>query len=219
MFKKITSIILALTLILSFAGCAQGNTEVTDDPSISSTQSTSTPETKATESTETDKIDDLDKVETDEKLLTIDITLPSSFFQDQDMSTFDTEAYVKENGFIAAKVNEDQSLTVTMTKIKHRALLDEMSASIETGLAEYVEGKDTPYIKEITHNDNFTVVTMKVDRAAYESAFDMMPFVIAMSAGMYQMFLEIESHVEINIVDVATGETFKTTTYPDTLDG
>lgn len=219
MFKKITSIILALTLILSFAGCAQDNTETTDDPTSSSTQSTSTSETNATEADAVDKIGDMDEVETDEKLLTVDITLPASFFQDQDMSTFDTEAYVKENGFIAAKVNEDQSLTVTMTKGKHQDLLNEMSASIKTSLAEYVESEDTPYIKEITHNDDFTVVTMKVDRAAYESAFDMMPFVIAMSAGMYQMFLEMDSHVEINIVDVATGETFKTTTYPDALDG
>ena len=213
MFKKITSIILALTLILSFAGCAQSNTEPTVDPSSSSSQPTSIPETKATEDPAVDY-----NVDTDEKFLTVEITLPSSFFQGEDMATFDTDAYVKENGFIAAKVNEDQSLTVTMTKGKHQDLLNEMSASIETSLAEYVESEDTPYIKEITHNDDFTVVTMKVDRAAYESAFDMMPFVIAMSAGMYQMFLEMESHVEINIVDVATGETFKTTTYPDTLD-
>lgn len=214
MFKKITSIILALTLILSFAGCAQSNTESTDDPSSSSSQATSTPETKATEGTEADY-----NVDTDEKFLTVDITLPASFFEGEDMATFDTEAYVKENGFNSAKLNEDGSMTVTMTKSKHRELLKEISTSLDENFAELIEGEDTPYIKDITHNEDFTVVTMKVDRAAYENAFDMTPFVIAMSAGMYQMFLEMETHVEISIVDVATGETIKTTTYPDALEG
>lgn len=214
MFKKITSVILSLTLILSFAGCSQNNIEATNDPSGSTNQTTSAPETKVTEATEVNY-----NVETDEKFLTVDITFPSSFFQGEDMDTFDADAYANENGFNAAVLNEDGSLTVTMTKSKHRELLEEMSISLDENFAELIEGEDTPYIKDITHNEDFTVVTMKVDRATYENAFDMTPLAIGMSTAMYQMLIEIENYVAINIVDVATGETINTITYPDTLEG
>ena len=202
MFKKLTSIILAVLLILSFAGCAQtGADSTTGNDNGSSTETTSA------------------KIETDEKLLSVDITLPASMFEGQDMTNFDADAYANEQGFSAAKVNEDGSITVTMSKTKHKELLEEMAISLETNFAEFVNGENTPYIKEISHNDDFTAVTMKVDKAAYESAFDFTPLAIGMSVAMYQAFIETEYHVEISIVDVATGETINSTTYPDALNG
>ena len=202
MFKKLTSIILAVLLILSFAGCAQtGADSTTGNDNGSSTETTSA------------------KIETDEKLLSVDITLPASMFEGQDMTNFDADAYANEQGFSAAKVNEDGSITVTMSKTKHKELLEEMAISLETNFAEFVNGENTPYIKEISHNDDFTAVTMKVDKAAYESAFDFTPLAIGMSVAMYQAFIETEYHVEISIVDVATGETINSITYPDALNG
>lgn len=202
MFKKLTSIILAVLLILSFAGCAQtGADSTTGNDNGATTETTSA------------------KIETDEKLLSVDITLPASMFEGQDMTTFDADAYANEQGFSAAKVNEDGSITVTMSKTKHKELLEEMAISLETNFAEFVNGENTPYIKEISHNDDFTAVTMKVDKAAYESALDFTPLAIGMSVAMYQAFIETEYHVEISIVDVATGETINSTTYPDALNG
>lgn len=202
MFKKIASIILTLVLVLSFAGCAQ--TE--EDPATGNDTGAATETTTA-------------KIETDEKLLTVDITLPASMFESQDMSSFDADAYANEQGFSSAKVNEDGSITVTMSKAKHKEMLNEMATSLDTNFAEFVNGENTPYIKEITHNDDFTAVTMKVDKAAYENAFDFTPFAIGMSVAMYQAFTETEYHVEISIVDVATGETINSITYPDALNG
>ena len=202
MFKKITSLILAILLILSFAGCAQtGADSTTGNDNGATTETTSA------------------KIETDEKLLSVDITLPASMFEGQDMTTFDADAYANEQGFSAAKVNEDGSITVTMSKTKHKELLNEMATSLETGFAEFVDGETTPYIKEISHNDDFTAVTMQVDKAAYENAFDLTPFAIGLSVAMYQAFTETEYHVDISIIDVATGETINTITYPDALNG
>lgn len=214
MFKKITSIILMLTLILSFAGCTQGNTETTDTPSSNSTQSTSTPETTNTQVNGADKIDDIDEIKTDEKLLTVEITVPAELFIEQDMENFDPDAYASEQGFISAKVNDDNSITITMSKNKHRELLDEYETSLNASFAEFVNGEDTPYIKDISHNDDFTAVTMKVDREAYESAFDLTPFAIGISVAMYQAFTEIEYHVDITIVDAENGDTINTISYP-----
>jgi len=202
MFKKITTIILTLILVLSFAGCSQkdSGTNAGNDNG-STTESTSA------------------KIDTDEKLLSVDITLPASMFEGQDMSSFDADAYADEQGFSSAKVNDDGSITVTMTKAKHTEMLDEMATSLDTTFAEFVNGEDTAYIKEITHNDDFTTVTMKVDKAAYENAFDFTPLAIGMSVAMYQAFTETEYHVEINIVDATTGETINSITYPDALNG
>lgn len=194
--KKLTSIILAVLLVLSFAGCTQTNT----DPSNNNTGSSSD-----------------QGIQTDEKLLTVEITLPASLFKSQDMSTFDANAYATEQGFSSAKLNDDGSVTVVMSKAKHKELLKEMATSLDTSFSEFVNGESTPYIKEISHNDDFTTVTMKVDRAAYENAFDFTPLAIALSVSMYQAFTETEYRVEISIVDVATGNTIKTVVYPDAL--
>ena len=201
MFKKFFAILLVLALTLSFAACAQKPNNTADGSNNSTTESQS------------------DKIETDEKLLTVEITLPASMFEDQDMATFDADAYANEQGFISAKVNEDGSVTVTMTKSKHKELLAKMADSMDSSFAEFVNAEDTPYIKEISHNDDFTAVTMKVDKAAYENAFDFTPFVIGVSVAMYQAFIETEYHVDITIVDAATGDTIKTISYPDAMNG
>lgn len=206
MFKKLTSIVLSILLVLSFAGCTQNEPDTTNGNANSASETTE-------ESTAAKGI------ETDEKLLTVEITLPASLFEGQDMSSFDSAAYVEEQGLLSAKVNEDGSLTVTMTKGRHEELLNEMATNLETSFAEFVNGEDTAYIKEITHNDDFTAVTMKVDKAAYENAFDFTPLAIGISVAMYQAFTETEYHVEITIVDVATGDTINSITYPDALNG
>ncbi|MBQ7767592.1 MAG: hypothetical protein IJ403_01765 [Oscillospiraceae bacterium] len=277
MFKKITSIILAILLILSFAGCSRPVNGPTPASNATEPAETimATSEAEASETTEGTKATDPTKettatkattvkpttakptaavkptaatkatqavtkatkatiaattatkdtatestsaqIETDEKLFSVEITLPASIFEGEDMTKFDAKAYAKEQGFTSAKVNKDGSVTVTMTKAKHKELLDEMADSLDKNFAEFVNGEDTPYIKEISHNDNFTAVTMKVDKAAYENAFDFTPFAIALSVSMYQAFTETEYHVEVTIVDVTTGATIDSITYPDAL--
>ena len=215
MFKRSVSIFLCFVMILSLAGCGQANNATTpSEPAV-----TEAPTQAATEEvTEAPTEETAPQViETDENLLTVDITFPASFFEGTDMSTFDTDAYVKEQKFISAKLNDDGSMVVTMSKSRHNELLDEMAAELETTFSSLVEAAETPYIKEISHNEDFSLVTVKVDRAAYENAFDMTPFIVGISASMYQMLLDMEYHVEVVMVDVATGETISSVVYPDDL--
>ena len=159
------------------------------------------------------------KIETDEKLLSVEIILPASLFEDEDMTNFDANSYANEQGFSSATLNTDGSVTVTMTKAKHKELLKETADSLENVFLGFVNGEGTSYIKDISHNDNFTTVTMKVDKAAYENAFDLTPIAIYLSVSMYQALTEVECHVDVCIVDVDTGETIETITYPDALTG
>ena len=200
--------LIVLLLVVAMLTCACGTTpSATEGSGAATHETTATNSTPATEGSSAG-------IETDEKLFTVEITLPASMFEGEDMTTFDAKAYANENGFTSAKLNDDGSVTITMTKAKHNALLDEMKKSIEDAFAEFVNGESTPYIKEITHNDDFTTVTMKVDKAAYETAFDFTPLAIALSVSVYQSFIETEYHVDVVVVDVATGETVKTISYP-----
>lgn len=215
--KKVLSFLLCCAIILSLIGCGQADSGSANnaEPATNPPETTEAP----TESTpaETTEATESQAISTDEKLLTVDITFPATFFEGTDMSTFDTEAYVNEQKFIDAKLNDDGSMVVTMSKSRHSELLDEMVTELEASFASLVEAEGTPYIKEITHNDDFSLVTVKVDRAAYENAFDMTPFIVGISASMYQMLLKMEYHVEVLMVDVATGETISSVVYPDDL--
>ena len=217
MFKKFASIILCFVLVLSCVGCGKTASDAADNTATEAPVADPVQDAPE-EATEVPVEETVSQtVDTDEKLLTVDITFPASFFEGTDMSTFDTDAYVKEQGFISAKINDDGSMIVTMSKSKHKELMDEMVTTLETNFAELVEAEDTPYIKEITHNDDFSLVTVKVDRKAYENAFDLTPFIIGLSVSSYQMFLDMEYHVEIVMVDVDTGDTINSTVYPDAL--
>lgn len=199
--KKLIALALALCMLLSMTACAP-----TEDPNgTNAPANDSTPSSSATSG----------GIDTDENLLTVDITLPASMFAEEDMTAFDAEAYANEQGFIKAVLNSDGSVTVTMTKSKHKELLKEMTTSLEESFGELVEAESTPYIKEITHNDDFSAVTVKVDRAGYENAFlDMTPFIVGMSAIIYQAFLDMEPVCVITITDANTGDTLNSVTYP-----
>lgn len=200
--KKLVALALALCLIASvFSGCSSPDQQ----PDGTEPQQAGTSEPAG--------------IETDEKLLTVEITLPASMVsEDGNMSDFDIDAYVQENGFIDAVVNEDGSLTVTMTKAAHKEMLEKMTVSLEASFAEMVEAEDTPYIKEIAHSDDFSTVEMKVVRSEYENAWDLTPFVIGVSAMYYQAFLDMEYHCEISVIDVDTGDIISSVVYPDVLE-
>lgn len=155
------------------------------------------------------------RVQIDEGLSLVYITFPASFFGDEDMSSFDPDEYVTENGFEKAVINEDGSIVVTMSMERHEELLEETAKSLEESFAEMIGSENTPYIKEIDHTENFETVTVKVVKAEYEKAFDMTPLIIGISAMMYQMLLDMDYHVEINIVDFSSGDILYSAIYPD----
>jgi hypothetical protein len=156
-------------------------------------------------------------ISVDDGLLNVDITLPNSLFLDTDMTTFDVDAYANENGFKKAIINEDGSITVTMSKSKHKEILKEYSDEIKQNFNELIGSESTPYIIGITSNSDFTKTIIDVDRAGYELAFDVTPINIGIPSMFYQVLAGIENHCEIIIRDGATKETLKSVIFPDAL--
>lgn len=198
--KRVLSLALSLAMILSMAACG-------GDASSSSGAASSSAASSG-------------GVVVDENLLTVDITLPASFFEDEDMSNFDANAYAAEQGFNKAILNGDGSVSINMSKAKHKKLMDEMSKSAEETFDSMVGAEDSPYIQKITHSKSFDTIQVIVDKDGYEngglfSAF--IPLTVYVPASFYQMFAGVEAHCEIKIVDSATDETIESVTYPDAL--
>jgi hypothetical protein len=64
-----------------------------------------------------------------------------------------------------------------------------MTAEYEKSFAEMVGSEETPYIKAISHAEQFENITVDVDRAAYESAlFDVTPLTLGLAGMMYRAF-------------------------------
>ena len=217
MIKKFLSLLLCVILVLSLVGCGQSATPAEDNTADTAPATTAAPE--ATEPPATEVATEApteaapETVEVDEGLLTVELTIPASYFGDMDMSTFDTEAYVAENGFLSADLDENGSLVVVMTKAKQREILDGMAASIDDMITGYTTAEDTAYIKEITYGEDFSSFTMSVDREGYENSFDATAISLVISAGFYQMFAGVEARVDFVVLDAATGETISSTTY------
>lgn len=158
---------------------------------------------------------DSEGVEVDSSLLTVTITIPASRFDVTD--DFDPIAYSEKNGFKKTVVNEDGSVSITMSKSKHNELMADMKESVDESFAELIEAEDTPYIKAITSSEGYKTVTVDVDKEAYEAAFDMTPFIIGMVSMMYQNYADVELHCEVLIRDIKTGEILASAIYPGNL--
>lgn len=208
--KRLLTILLALCIIPHlFSGCSSTyDTPSATSPTIASV---GTDQSSATGTTEAQSI------EVDKGMLFVDITLPNWFFEGEDMSTFNPDTYAEENEFKKAILNDDGSVTVTISKAQHTALMEETAASLKSSFNGYVESADTPYIKSITHSNDFKEVTISVARSDYESAFDVTPFSIGLGVMLYQSISGTEFHTEISVVDVDTGDVISTAVYPDDL--
>jgi hypothetical protein len=154
-------------------------------------------------------------ISVDEGILNVEITFPASLLSNTDMSTFDADAYARENGFIKAVVNEDGSITATLSKSRHQEILEEYAAEVNKTFTEMIGSEDTPYITGVTSNSDFTSVIVDVDRIGYESVFDLTPLAIGFSSMYYQVIAGLELHCEITIRDNVTLETITSVIYPD----
>lgn len=203
--KKIIPIALSVCLLLT----ACGSSEPAQPAAASSAAASSVAETQASETIETEK-----------NLLTVEITFPASFFEGEDMSTFDTESYASENGFENAVVNDDGSVTVVMSKSKHKVLMEETKANIEKSLNDMVNAEDTPFIKGIENNNDFTNIKVIVDKEGYENnalfaAF--IPLTFYIQTSFYHTVNGTEPILEFSFIDQADNSVIASVLYPDAL--
>lgn len=91
-----------------------------------------------------------EKVEVDKGLLNVEINLPESFFEGEDIDEVIAEA--KEEGVAEVTKNDDGSLTYKMSKSKHKEMIAEMKESLLEYVDELISNEDYSSIKDVTYH-------------------------------------------------------------------
>ncbi|CAM5401700.1 hypothetical protein C2I17_15680 [Niallia circulans] len=171
------------------------------------------------ENTDNNKQADEQKMNVDKGLLNVEITLPASLFEGEDIDS--VIADVEKEGIKVTK-NEDGSLTYKMSKAKHKEMMKEMEASLEESIKEIKESDDYVSIKDITHNKAFSEFTLVVDKKKYEDSMDSFAiFTLGITGMMYQVYSGVDPddyQVKILTKDEATKDVLDETIYPDDLE-
>lgn len=203
--KKLAVLIAASFAMTMFAGCSSNSSQAAD----SSTESESA-----------------SSIEVEKKLLTVDITLPQSFFTEESESENGKtpEQYAEdaksEDGILGAKVNDDGSVTLTMTKAKHQEMMDSAKQGIDEMIDSYLSDEESfPSIKEIEHNDSYDTYTLKVDREAFENSWDSLAALGFGITGLYYQYFDgaTEPKVTVDFVDIDSGDLIDEVIYPDAV--
>ncbi|MBQ9530967.1 MAG: hypothetical protein IJR70_02730 [Eubacterium sp.] len=198
--KKIVSILLASIIILSFAACSRK----ADSDNKTTTKAT----TQVTTQTTTQIVD--------ENLIDVEFTVPASFFNEDDPATDKLTEDQKERGFKKAKLNEDGSVTYTMSKKAFRELKKTMQTDIADSLDNMKE--DYSYVKKIEYNKDFSDIKLYVVKKDYENSTNLMAvFQAGLLGQMYQAYTGTpidKLSVDVSVIDNDTGEQFEEAHYP-----
>ena len=208
--KKLLTLLLSSAFIL---GACSGDEETKEENTEATTVAESGEAEEPEESTE-------GGVDVDKGLFNVEVTLPASLFEGEDMEAVIADA--EAEGAKEATLNEDGSVTYKMSKSEHKEMLEEMATSVEDAKKEIVESGDYASVQAIENSNTYDSFTVKVDREAFENSFDgFATMTLGLIGTYYQAFDGSdpeELHVEIELKDAATGEVFDTIVYPDALE-
>jgi hypothetical protein len=183
-------------MLFSFAACKNNDdADAADDTTTSSTGSA--------------------PIETDEKLLTVKVTLSPMLFEDKTPEEIKAEA--KENGIKKCVINEDGSVTYTMTKAKRDAMLDEMKDNFKETYDGLINGEEKiESFVDIKAKDDFSQIDIYVNKAKYTFLDSMNAMVFYVIGVYYQCLSGVdfnEVDVVVNFIDNETEEVLDTASY------
>ncbi len=165
-----------------------------------------------------------DKTKTDGEAFdgneTVELVMPEMFFTGE--SEEEIIAAAKEEGFRTATVNEDGTVTVTITKAEQQKLIKEYEAEIENTIAEMDKEKDESqaYIG-VEHNKDYSQFDVKVDKDKYTEEDNFFTLEFAFLGAWRQLLAGTrldKADTVVNIVDEASGEVLYTDSYKQWMD-
>ncbi|GGM18571.1 hypothetical protein GCM10011351_00440 [Paraliobacillus quinghaiensis] len=208
----VTLFVLAIVpLFLVACSTNEQENETTEDQSEKDGTDESTENTME-ENTENDSVD------VDKGLLSVEVTLPASMFEEEEVETLEADA---EKEGMEVKRNDNGSFTYKMSKSKHNEMMEQIETTLTQTVNEMKNDEGFPSIKDITHNNSFTEFTLLVDREAFENSMDVFAaFSLGLSSMIYQLYDGADldnSKATIFVKDEATGEVFDEIIYPDDM--
>lgn len=169
---------------------------------------------------EAKKESETENVAVDKGLLNVEVTLPASFFEGQDID--EVIAQAEEDGAKEVTKNDDGSLSYKMSKSEHKKMMAEMEKDMLAFIEEMETSEDYSSIQTVEYNKSFTEYTVVVDQEAFESGFDGFAlFGLAIQSMYYQVFdgvKEEDYQTTVHMKNAETSEVFDTIVYPDALE-
>ena len=159
-------------------------------------------------------------VEVDKGILNVEVTLPASLYEGQDVD--EAIAQMEEDGVKEVIKNDDGSLTLKMSKSEHKKLMDNMESDLKEFIKEIETSEDFTSIEKVEYNKTFDEFTITVNKEAYENGLDGFAFLaLAIQTMYYQLFdgvSEEDYEMTVKLKDAETSEIFDTIVYPDALE-
>lgn len=189
--KKLLAIGIMSAMILTFTACSSQESEPVNNDTTGATKS--------------------DIV--DEKLLTVDINVPASMFDEENPATDELTQEQIDYGFKSAKLNEDGSVTYTMSKSAFNNYKKDVKVQTENSLNTL--NSEYPCIDSVEFNDDFSEIKINVNKDEYEDGMNFFCITVAgFSANFYQAYTNETVVSNISVIDKDTGEVIDSATYP-----
>ncbi len=208
MMKKTISLLLALAICLSLCGCGPfRKQDSTPMQNTTAAASSTIPDANATED-----------VQVEETLPSVKITIPKTLLDDATEDELQEGA--QESGMDQCVINNDGSVTYTMTAAKHAELLQELSASLEASFSAFMEGDNPVYsFVSIDHTDDFSKIDIYVNDL-YNEWDSIYALTFYLSGAYYQSFAGVATNdidVTVNFINNDTKEILNTASYKEFL--
>ena len=208
MKKKIVSLILSLCLCCSAAACGGNSDSGKDQKRASVSESSPEKDDKESEDNAEAASDESAGISAEKNLFSVEVTLPSYFFEETDGLDWIDELDDDEVKDITK--NADGSMTFKMTKDSHKEFLSSTKETIDESIKEILEDKENyPSFDSISYNEDLTVFDIKVDPAVYGGFEAFSAFAFCMYGNMYQALNAVpegELKTVVNMVNKDTGE-------------
>lgn len=212
--KRIIALVLAIAMI---TGCSSTPQKQADTKKVDSTSKVEEQVKEDKTGDEVKKEDKKDAIKV-ERNKDVEIKFPASMVGTGEQLEATIKS-AKEKGVKEIIKNDDGTLTYKMSGEVYDTMMKELKQNIQSAIDEIKNNEDIKSIKEIITNDDFSDVTLVVDRKAYEGSFDGMAALgVIFGAMMYQSFdgkTAETMKVNLNVKDASTNEVFDSTIYPD----
>ena len=156
--KRLVALTAAAVLALSLAACSTAPS--TADTPAETPAPTAAPTTEPDISLQeaADAISTAEQIEVEDGLFDVTITLPADYASD--ITAEEIAQQVADGKVHTGVLNDDGSVTYTMSKAQHAALLESVAAQLRSTLDDMIGSADYPNLTAIETNDDFTDFTV-----------------------------------------------------------
>lgn len=151
----------------------------------------------------------------------VEVNIPASLFMGEELTDEQLQQSIEESGYESYKLNDDGSVTYTMTKAKHQEVLDEYKKMVDETIDSCLTGDDAvASFSNIEYDDGMTEFDIYVDSESYSFLNSISALTFYILGGYYQTFAGVASddiNVIVNFIDKDTNETLDTGSYQDMM--